>query len=99
MDGTYWQYYEDKKAFLFSLDKKKIYPNKENGFAIINGKDSGPCFGDIIIGSYLLSEKTLCTKEKSHEYYNFFGDKNALSESGGSHINAIDYEVFQVIFE
>ena len=36
---------DDPNAFLFSLDKQKIYSYKKNGKAIYNYKDWGPCFG------------------------------------------------------
>ena len=94
---------DDPNAFLFSLDKQKIYSYKNNGEAICNYKDRGPCFGsarDIGIDQHGIQEKHLLTYESSSNCsYNYNGDNNALSEDGkGSYIYATDYEVFQVIF-
>ena len=36
---------DDPNAFLFSLDKQKIYSYKRNGYAIYNHKNYGPLFG------------------------------------------------------
>ena len=92
---------DDKKAFLFSLDKQKIYAYNNNGLAIINNKDCGPNFGEIIIYPYSIQEKQLKTRESldSKYFYKFYGDKEALSESNDNLIYAKDYEVFQVIFD
>ena len=94
---------DDSNAFLFSLDKKKIYSYKKDGKAIYNNKNYGPIFGyghDIYIGPNCIQDKTLYTNESySGCSYNFNGDNNALSEDGkASYIYASEYEVFQVIF-
>ena len=93
---------DDPNAFLFSIDKQKIYSYKKNGYAIYNYKDSGPIFGSgftIYIGPHCIQDKKLYTYEPcSSCSYNFNGDNNALSESGGNYIYASEYEVFQVIF-
>ena len=93
---------DDQNAFLFSLDKKKIYPYKKNGKAIYNYKDYGPYFGDgtdLCISYHGIQQKHLWTNEpSSNPSYEYFGDKNALSECNGSWISASEYEVFQVIF-
>ena len=93
---------DDPNAFLFSLDKQKIYSYKKNGKAIYCYKDKGPIFGaasDIQISQHGIQEKHLYTYESSSSCsYNYNGDNNALSESGGSWIYAAEYEVFQVIF-
>jgi hypothetical protein len=94
---------DDPNAFLFSLDKQKIYSYKKNGYAIYNYKDYGPTFGSghtIWIGQHGIQEKHLYTYESlSSCSYNFNGDNNALSEDGkASWIYASEYEVFQVIF-
>ncbi len=97
------EYKDDPNAFLFSIDKQKIYSYKKNGKAICNRKDYGPIFGgayDISIYPHVIQEKHLYTWE-SHSScsYNYNGDNNALSEDGkGSFIYAAEYEVFQVIF-
>ena len=56
------EYKDDPNAFLFSLDKQKIYSYKNNGKAICNYKNNGPCFGypyDIGILQYVIQEKHL----------------------------------------
>ena len=96
-------YIKDDNAFLFSIDKQKIYPIKKGyeGGAICCGENQGPCFGrgyDIgIIGNPII-------KVTDHSYlltypcsYNYNGEKNCLSEEG--HILAKDYEVYEIIFE
>ena len=98
------EYKDDPNAFLFSLDKQKIYSYKKDGKAIYNYKDYGPCFGsganDIYISKHGIQEKHLRTYESSSSCsYNYNGDNNALSEDGkASWIYAVEYEVFQVIF-
>ena len=94
---------DDPNAFLFSLDKQKIYSYKKDGKAIYNYKDYGPIFGGghtIKIEQHGIQEKHLYTYESSSSCsYNFNGDNNALSEDGkSSYIYAAEYEVFQVIF-
>ena len=96
-------YKDDKNAFLFSLDKQRIYSYKNDGNAINCNKNYGPNFGngnDIYLGNNPIQQKQLYTYESySGSSYNFNGDNNALSESGnGSCIYAAEYEVFQVIF-
>jgi len=98
------EYKDDQNAFLFSLDKQKIYSYKKNGKAISNYKDYGPCFGcayDIGITCHGIQQKNLYTYESNSSCsYNYNGDRNALSEDGkASYIYALEYEVFQVIFE
>ena len=97
------EYKDDPNAFLFSLDKQKIYSYKKDGKAIYNYKDYGPTFGcgcDISILQHGIQEKHLYTYESySNCSYNYNGDNNALSEDGkGNSIYAAEYEVFQVIF-
>ena len=97
------EFKDDPNAFLFSLDKQKIYSYKKDGKAIFNFKGYGPTFGAghaIWIHHHGIQEKHLYTFESySSCSYNFNGDNNALSEDGkASHIYAAEYEVFQVIF-
>ena len=101
--STSYEYKDDPNAFLFSLDKQKIYSYKNDKKAIHCYKDCGPAFGstyDIYIGQHGIQEKHLYTYEScSSCSYNYNGDNNALSEDGkASHIYAAEYEVFQVIF-
>ena len=97
------KYKDDKNAFLFSLDKQKIYSYKNDGNAIFCYKYYGPTFGcapDIYLDNNAIKKKNLYTYESSSGCrYNYNGDNNALSEGGrGNDIYAKDYEVFQVIF-
>ena len=122
-----YNYETDKNAFLFSLDKQKIYPyngreNYNSGenqkYAILNIKSSGPIFGVnsinnngywsidskysiLICSNCIQGEKSSYTYESnSNSSYDFYGDKNALSEDGKQGgIYIAEYEVFQVIFE
>ena len=94
---------DDPNAFLFSIDKKKIYSYKNDGKAIYTYKNHGPAFGNgctMFVGSHCIQDKKLHTYESnSYCSYNFNGDNNALSEDGRcSWIYASEYEVFQVIF-
>ena len=93
------EYKEDPNAFLFSLDKQKIYSHKNNGKAIYVHSSSGPYFGnnEICIWGNCIKEKKMYTCESKDDiWYNYDGDKNALSESGGNWICALEYEVFYV---
>ena len=98
---------DDRKSFLFSLDKQKIYSYKCNGKAIYCHKDFGPTFGTgytIKIGGNAIWEKKLYTFEVYPDgcSYNFNGDPVALSESGkggDSYIYANEYEVYKVLFD
>ena len=97
---------KDKKAFLFSLDKNKIYSNKNDGYSIFCAKGFGPCFGyndqngcTIEIFENPILRENLKTYESNSNSYNFYGDNNALSEDGqGNGIFAEEYEIFQTIF-
>ena len=92
------EYKEDPNAFLFSLDKQKIYSHKNNGKAIYVCQCYGPRFGyDLYITGNCIKEKQLYACESNqNSCYNYDGDKNALSESGGNYILALEYEVFYV---
>jgi len=98
-----WESVYDINSFLFSLDKQKIYPYKNNNPSTYIHKDYGPRFGganDIQINSKCIQEKNSYTCESSSSCsYNYQGDNNALSEDGrGSCFFVTEYEVFQIIF-
>ena len=103
---TSGKFKDDKNSFLFSFDRMRIYSFKNNGKAIYCHKDYGPTFGagyTIKIGGNPLNEKKLYTYEFFPDgcSYNFNNDSSALSESGkgsNSHIYAMEYEVFEVVF-
>jgi len=96
----YIKQYKDNRnqTFIFSLDNKKIYSLKKNSFyAVCHYIDRGPCFGshDISIFDDPIRQDKLRTSQNNFDYK---GDKNALSESKGKDIRALEYEVFQVKF-
>jgi len=94
----------DEKCFLFSLDNKKIYLNKDDNYFIIscNARD-GPSFGYkdkycIRIQNDAIKNATLKTNEITHKEI-FADDIYALSEDGNfKGVYAKEYEVFEVIF-
>jgi len=67
-------YKDDKNAFLFSLDKQKIYPYNNDGNAIECYKGYGPTFGkvhsSIYIGSNFIQQKELHTNESGNLSWN-----------------------------
>ena len=95
----------DKNCFLFSLDKKKIYPPKDNNYySFENNIKKGPNFAYkvsyciLIAGKSAITNKTLNTNEAGHNDI-FENDSNALSEDGlFQGIYAEEYEVFQILF-
>ena len=97
---------DDKSAFLFSLDKLRIYSKKNDKDAIFCCDFFGPSFGQnksyyptIRINGNPILKKDLGTYESDSNTYEFNGDNNALSESGdGRQIYAKEYEVFEIIF-
>ena len=94
---------DDKNAFLFSLDKKKIYHYNNNGGSVYCSKYDGPCFGyygnEIRIGSHCICEKELYTQISNDKCsFDFGGDKNALAENlNGCGVRALEVEVFLVV--
>ena len=98
-------YKDDKNAFLFSLDKNKIYNYKNDECAIFCWRDNGPSFGcnnsfynTIGIDGNPIKNNVLSTYESDSNSFEFNGDNNALSEDGkGNNIYAKDYEVFEIL--
>ena len=95
-----YKYDPEMKTFVFSLDNKKIYYLKDKGSqAVCHRKECGPCFGggfDIGIVGNQIKEKKLYTFQYSYDYK---GDNQSLSEYVEPGIlQALDYEVFQIIF-
>ena len=102
--STYDSYeIDDKNAFLFSLDKKKIYHYNNKGCSIYCSKYDGPCFGygsyGIRIGDHCICEKELYTQSSNEKCsFDFGGDKNALAENlNGCGVRALEVEVFLVV--
>ena len=100
---------KDENAFLFSLDKQKIYNCKRKCYAIWTGKEYGPIFGqnsttifgnthDIVIEN---GKAVYTTEFCADPSYDYSGDREALSEIESvkkGRISALEYEAFQVIF-
>ena len=97
-------YIEDKKnqTFVFSLDNKKIYNLIGISCAVYHQEDYGPQFGwsDIIIAGNPIKEYKLLSFPNDYDYN---GDIHPLSESdysyGIEYIKALEYEVFEVLFD
>ena len=95
---------KDKKnqTFIFSLDNKKIYNLKSKLWAVFHDKNYGPCFGwkDIVISGNPIEKYDLLSIPDDYDYN---GDKYPLSESDDSYnygyIKALEYEVFEVLFD
>ena len=94
----------DNNCFLFSLDKKKIYPPKKDyNYCFYYFDSDGPSFGIntlycIEIYGNAIMKKNLRTNENKFKEF-FDNEENALSEDGSfSGIEAKEYEVFQIIF-
>ena len=93
----------DQHAFVFSLDKLKIYPYTNNGRAIRCDNNYLPTFGvgtcDFRLYSKPISDVNLYTNQTSGDRsYNYSGDANALSENGtGKCIKTTEVEVYKVI--
>ena len=92
----------EAKTFIFSLDSEQISLLKEyNKTAVFQYKDYGPCFGykpDIgIMGNPLIEKKLRLSHWKQDNKEN----KNIqlIDNQGTNYIKALDYEVFQVIFD
>ena len=92
----------DQHAFVFSLDKLKIYPYTNNGRAIRCDNNYHPTFGvgdcDFRLCGKPLSNKTLYTHQTSGDRsYNYYGDGNALSEDGNRNcISTIEIEFIRL---
>lgn len=100
------EYIQDPKAFLFSLDKKQIYPKQNKNNSIFCSANCGPCFGselseiEVYDENFLNNKANASTSESDGHTFNYLGDSNALSEDGiGKGIELVELEVYQVIFE
>ena len=100
--SNYWEstnkeeFKDDKNAFVFSLDEKKIYSYKNDGKAIRCYSQYGPCFGyGPLIGIY----GNPISNNKLYSFnYNTSFDVNSNFLTEGLNDYAIDYEVFQILF-
>ena len=98
------EYIKDMNAFLFSLDKKKIYPNNPLKCAIFCSPNCGPSFGgemceiEVFGNKFLNNKNSVKTIESEGNSYNYYEDENALSEDGkGEGLELIEIEVYEVI--
>ena len=92
----------EKKTFIFSLDYEEIGPFIEyDKNAVFHDENYGPCFGYkpeiAIIGNPLIEKKL----RLSHTKYEYKENKNIqlIDDQETNRIKALDYEVFQVIFD
>ena len=91
------RYAYDKKAFLFSFDEKEFYfiKGEQSEYALLCNKNYGPAFGkgpDFYISSNCRNNSSF-TKQESFDYK---GKTDTLV--GTAKFSAIDYEVYQIIF-
>ena len=92
------EYKNDAHGFIFSLDNKEVYYNKENNYGIYCYSDKGPTFG----GGHDLCIDNNCNKDNesfdnSNHSYDTLGKKYALA--GTKYFYVEDYEVYQLDFE
>ena len=98
---------DDKYAFVYSLNSKKVYEYKHDNKAIYCENSYGVYFGnegEIVIGDHCLTEKNSWTNIGKNTSYNYRGDKGALSGNMDytytSQKYTIDqYDVFEIKFE
>ena len=91
------EYKDDQNAFIFSIDKQKIYPCKNHKYAIYCNIKEGPIFGsgfDIWIEGNILKNNRLTCYKSSYEHNCDF-----LEVTYPKYTKALDYEVFQIIFD
>ena len=93
------EYKADQNAFsfLFSLDKKEVYPIIKNNTAIYCNKKNGPTFGggwDIWVEGNVLKINGLTTYKCSYEHNGDFIEVYYSNKT-----KALDIEVYQIIFE
>ena len=82
-------------GFIFSLDFKEIYYNKNSSYNIKGDSSYGPYFGsDFYIGDNCNSGYN--SKDSSNNYYNTNSKTYALAGNGDFIVE--DYEVYQVIY-
>ena len=90
-------YKQGSNGFIFSLDNKEIYYNKNNSYNIYGYSAYGPAFGgglDFYINDSCNSNNS---GENSNHSYNTNGKSYALS--GSSSFQVDDYEVYQIELE
>ena len=91
-------YILDKNAFLFSLDLFECYYYNSGNNQIYGSSSYGPLWGaghDLYLASGCLNNNSSTTNQSSS--YNYNG--KALTLSGGSNFQAIDYETYEFLLE
>lgn len=93
-------YKNDQNAFIFSLNKKKIYDYNKNGYAIYCNNGNGPTFGGA-------NDINVCDKRfhqiNSYVYegggnHSYSGNDYKLTENSyGNKLLMSEVEVFQVV--
>ena len=78
---------DDKNAFVFSLDKQKIYSYKNDGKAIKCHKNYGPCFGYGMIG-YVPKIGIFWNSPKQNQISCY---KNNISYNPGKQTQCVNY--------
>ena len=92
-DGSY-SYKSDKDAFIFSLDKKKVYYPKESNYAIYCSSNEGPSFG--------WGDLSLCDSFFYHEnnhnqsYYYDFTTGELVGNKGNKNFYVREVEVYKI---
>ena len=92
-------YKEGNKGFIFSINDKKIYYNKNSDYNIFCDKDYGPIFGDgvLVIKNNCNEHNYNCDwTDFKHAYDTPNGQK---SLAGEGNFKVIDYRVYQIELE
>ena len=91
--------YKDNSAFVFSFDKKKIYPVKKDLVAIRCCDCCCPQFYNSTIYLYrqFLSKRGNCVGEIKDNYEGFSSDYEL--NNGSKNFKALEIEVYQILFE
>ncbi|MCQ2821662.1 MAG: TLD domain-containing protein [archaeon] len=95
-----YDYKDDKNAFVFSLNKRKIYGIKNDEKAIYCKDDFGPTFGgghDILVRSDFLKEANSCTETFIYGHSYDGSDYQLGPYNDRTWIKLVDLEVFEVI--
>ena len=94
-EGNNTKYYEDKNAFIFSLDKKKkYYPKANDKYQVCMYSDRGPSFGG---GNDLsLHNKCLHNNNSYNRCPETYQTKKYELNGGKEYFTVQDYEVYSI---
>lgn len=90
-------YFNDAKAFIFSLDESQVYYRNGNGNDLYGSSSYGPTFGeghDLYIANGCFNNTNSSNSQKS---YNWHGDIYVLE--GKQNFKVKDYEVYEIKIE